>query len=50
MISALPLVLGLGRLVTLGTAVSAADCPIRLVDVTAESGIDFKHTDGSSGP
>ncbi|MHC4177654.1 MAG: CRTAC1 family protein, partial [Planctomycetota bacterium] len=30
-------------------AAEAADCPIRLRDVTAETGIDFKHTDGSSG-
>lgn len=27
----------------------AADCPIRLTDVTRQSGIGFVHTDGSSG-
>ena len=28
---------------------AGADCPIRFRDMTAQSGIAFEHTDGSSG-
>jgi len=28
---------------------AGAECPIQLMDITKESGIPFKHTDGSSG-
>ena len=40
---------GLALLATTTHAQSIAPCPIQLVDVTAASGITFRHHDGGSG-
>jgi len=45
----LPFVLGLIWLVPSGANAGTTPCPIRLTDVTTETGIEFRHTDGSSG-
>jgi len=39
----------LGAMLPLSVAETLPPCPIRLTDVTKQTGIDFVHTDGSSG-